>query len=150
MPIEVRGSASLNRKLDRLGQAAKGRMMVNALKVGALLQVNDAKRRVKRITGNLARSIHIGGESREGGVTQQTGEPVPSPEIGINSAAVYWGTDVEYARRVELGFEGPDALGRTYHQPAQPYMRPAVDTTRNDVKQEVAEAMRDLIRAALT
>lgn len=36
------------------------------------------------------------------------------------------GTDVEYARRIELGFEGPDALGRTYHQPARPFLRSAL------------------------
>jgi len=149
MPIEVRGSKSLKRKLDQLGEAGKGRMMVRALKAGALVQVNEAQRTVRRVTGNLARSIHIGGEADEGGVVQRTGDPVPEPETDNTSAAVYWGTDVEYARRVELGFEGPDALGRDFHQPAQPYMRPAVDTTRRETQSEVAEAMRDLIRAAI-
>jgi hypothetical protein len=36
------------------------------------------------------------------------------------------GSDVEYARRIELGFEGVDALGREYHQPPFPYLRPAL------------------------
>lgn len=151
MPVSVSGSASLRRKLDALGEVAKGRTMVRALVAGGLVIQNDAKRHVPRVSGNLARSIHIGGHEElntEGGsVTQRTSEPVPAPDEG-SSPAIYIGTDVEYARRIEFGFEGPDALGRTYHQPAQPYMRPAVDTNRSEVAREVGEALRDLVKAA--
>lgn len=39
-----------------------------------------------------------------------------------------WGsTDVVYARRLELGFSGTDARGRSYNQPPMPYLRPAAD-----------------------
>lgn len=39
-----------------------------------------------------------------------------------------WGSmDVEYAARLEFGFQGKDALGRTYGQRAYPYLRPAAD-----------------------
>lgn len=149
MPIEVRGSQSLKRKLQSLSTVARGQIQVRALKAGGLVIQNEAKRLVPRVTSNLARSIHIGGEAQEGSVIQMTGEPVPEPEVSATSAAIYVGTDVEYARRVEHGFMDTDALGRSYHQPAQPYMRPAVDTTRAEVRQEVAEALRDLIRAAI-
>jgi len=63
------------------------------------------------VTGNLRRSIlntpleHVGmGEYRD----------------TVSPSAVY-------ARRVETGFEGPDSLGRQYHQKAYPYMGPAAE-----------------------
>lgn len=33
------------------------------------------------------------------------------------------GTNVEYARRLELGFTGTDALGRNYNQAPRPFLR---------------------------
>jgi len=36
------------------------------------------------------------------------------------------GTNVEYARRQELGFMGTDSLGRVVHQAARPYLRRAL------------------------
>ena len=35
-----------------------------------------------------------------------------------------------YARRIELGFHGPDKLGRVYHQAGKPYVKPAFDESR--------------------
>lgn len=66
----------------------------------------------------------------------------PGPEVitghlrgGIKVAPIVrvtghkWGTEVGptmiYSRRVELGFNGTDALGRTYRQPGYPYFIPA-------------------------
>lgn len=152
MTVTISGDAALKRKFDTLSKAAQGKAQERALIAGALLIQNEAKRRVKRVTSNLARSIHIGGHEElnpEGSnVIDRTGSPVPGPEVSNNSAAVYVGTDVVYARRIEFGFMDTDALGRTYHQPAQPYMRPAVDTTKAQVQREVAEAFRELIKAA--
>ncbi len=59
-------------------------------------------------TGTLRRSITIRYPHRGGGVWEA--------QIGPT---------VIYARRVELGFDGSDAIGRTYHQPPYPYFRPA-------------------------
>lgn len=36
------------------------------------------------------------------------------------------GSNVRYARRIELGFHGTDRRGRTYNQRAYPYLRPAI------------------------
>ena len=39
-----------------------------------------------------------------------------------------WGVQgVVYARRIELGFQGPDSLGRVFSQPPFPYLRPAAE-----------------------
>lgn len=34
---------------------------------------------------------------------------------------------VEYGLRIELGFNGEDSLGRTYHQAARPFLTPAIE-----------------------
>ena len=36
------------------------------------------------------------------------------------------GSNVEYARRIELGFVGVDSLGRKFNQKPYPYLRPAL------------------------
>jgi len=36
------------------------------------------------------------------------------------------GSNVEYARRIELGFVGVDSLGRKFNQQPYPYLRPAL------------------------
>ena len=77
------------------------------------------------------------------------GGQLPDPDVSGSSVAVYVGTDVQYARRIEYGFEGEDSRGRTYHQPAQPYLRPAIDENQEAVSREVGAALRDLLRAAL-
>ena len=39
-----------------------------------------------------------------------------------------WGVvGVAQARRIELGFQGKDSLGRVFNQPPYPYLRPAAD-----------------------
>ncbi len=49
--------------------------------------------------------------------------------VGPRRAAGGWeamvGPTVVYSRRIELGFDGTDAIGRTYHQPPYPYFQPA-------------------------
>lgn len=146
MPISVRvtGSESLARKLAALGEAAQGKMLERALVAGGLIIQNDAKRRAPYRTGNLRRSIHIGGHADlatdRGEIVDQTGSPVPPPETWPGGGGIYIGTDVEYAAPVEYG------AGR---RPPQPYLRPAIDTNGDAVRTEVAEALRDLLRAAL-
>lgn len=44
------------------------------------------------------------------------------------------GTDVVYARRLELGFVGIDAAGRNVHQGPRPYLRPGWAGAKTDVK----------------
>ena len=41
-----------------------------------------------------------------------------------------YGTNVEYALRLELGFVGTDSLGRRYDQAPRPYIRPALQNNR--------------------
>jgi hypothetical protein len=43
------------------------------------------------------------------------------------------GTNVVYARRLELGFVGTDSLGRNINQEARPYLRPSLEENRNEI-----------------
>jgi len=45
------------------------------------------------------------------------------------------GTNLEYARRVELGFVGIDKIGRRYNQAPRPYLRPALHKNEKIIKQ---------------
>lgn len=145
MPIraQVHGSKELSRQLARLGEAVAAQNMVRALTAGALLIQNEAKRRAPYRTGNLRRSIHIGGAADlnpdGGNVTDRGSVPVPDPRVEGNAVHVYVGTDVEYAPEVELG---------TSNRAASPYLRPAADSQAAAVQQEIAAALRDLIKAA--
>lgn len=43
------------------------------------------------------------------------------------------GTNVVYARRLELGFVGTDAAGRNINQAARPYLRPSLEENRLNI-----------------
>ncbi len=44
------------------------------------------------------------------------------------------GTNVEYARRLELGFVGTDSKGRKYNQAPRPYLRPALHKNEKGIR----------------
>ncbi len=48
-----------------------------------------------------------------------------------------------------MGFEGPDALGRVYHQPARPYLRPAYDTKSEEGIKDMKDVAADVLRQSL-
>ena len=69
------------------------------------------------VTGTLRRSIGNDGIRVE----------------GFGGASTRLGPRTIYARRVELGFTGTDAAGRSFAQPGYPYFGPAVRATRDEV-----------------
>lgn len=142
MQVEVRGSASLMRKLAALGDVAAGKALERALVSGALIVQNDAKIKAPYLTGNLRRSIHIGGHADlapdRTAITQITGI-VPEPKHAPAGVTVYVGTDVEYGPILEYG------SGR---RTARPFLRPALDENEAAVRREIGEALHDLIQAA--
>jgi HK97 gp10 family phage protein len=127
----VTGGDRLKRRLARAGDELGGKAMVGALMAGALVVQNDAKRRAPVKTGNLRRSIHIVILLARG-----------------SRAAVAVGTDAAYGRRIEFGFTDRDSLGREYNQPPRPYLRPALDNNRDEIRREVRAALRSTASAA--
>ena len=124
----ITGVEQVKRRLGAVSRELNGRGLLPALRAAALVAQNDAKRRAPVKTGTLRRSIH-------------------TEDIDATTVAV--GTDVPYAARQEFGFAGTDSRGRTSHQAARPYLRPALDENKAEMEREFADALEDLLRAAL-
>jgi hypothetical protein len=101
---------------------------------GAQIIVEEAKTLVPVDTGRLRDAIHADKLVDE---PERQGWQV-APFVAANNK---WGFDPPYARRIEYGFVGQDSLGRNYHQAAQPYMRPAVDTKQDEVRTTIKTAI---------
>jgi HK97 gp10 family phage protein len=116
---QVKGIDELTRKLAALAKKATPQQLEAALRSGALLIEGDAKRLAPYLTGTLRRSIHTETSSDRGGAQARVG------------------TNVEYAPHLEFG---------TRRQRPQPYLRPAFDGAKNRVRQEVADALKDMVK----
>lgn len=111
--------------------------MVARVRVGAVKAAQDAahlvegaaKGRAPVETGTLRRSIRSW-ISRED--VTETGYSV--------------GPTVVYARRIELGFHGPDSLGRVYHQGPHPYLKPAVQDSLPGIARIIQTRMAAALR----
>ena len=136
LSITITGDKAVSRRLGAVGRELAGKGIDVALRAAALIPMNAAKRDAPYITGNLRKSIHVGGygDGLEGGTT--------GTNIGMPSQkhAVAVGTNVVYARIIEYG--GP---GRA----AKPYLRPALDNNKREIQQEFADALADVLKAAL-
>lgn len=112
-----------------------GRMQIQYLEAiaiaGILVIQIDAVNRVKKVTGNLARSILHKVVVRN--ATQIEVVCGPSDE------------GAPYGRRIEFGFNQADSLGRVFHQPAQPYLRPAYDEHWQEAIEEMRNAAFDAL-----
>ncbi len=123
--------------------AAARKGLKNGSAEGAQMIVEEAKVHVPVDTGRLRDAIHgdllVDEPERQGWQV--------APFVAANNK---WGFDPPYARRIEYGFVGQDSLGRTYHQAAQPYMRPAVDAKRDEVRTTIKESIVTEMDAAMS
>lgn len=135
--VEVEGIEQLRAKIRNIGEELAN-VLEDAANRGAMIVVKEAQLNSARggsfptrITGNLFRSI-----------------PAVSPVTVSktrNRVEVAVGSAAEYARRLELGFVGTDSLGRKYHQSPRPYIKPALDSNRKQVEEEMAKRFRQVI-----
>lgn len=107
MPVEDADfQAAMDALIARVNVASRG----IAVKGSAIIQRVGMKH-TKVVSGTLRRSWR----------TQQVGGTG-----GVFAARV--GPTTVYARRQELGFKGPDSLGRIFHHdPGWPYVKPAIE-----------------------
>lgn len=133
--IEIGGIEELESKLQALEKKMED-LLFEATAEGAAVVTREAKINSQRggdsfpnrITGNLMRSI----------------KPIKTVKTPLRSEFKV-GSAMIYALRLEYGFSDTDKRGRKYHQPARPYLRPALDEHKN----EINEAFRERIRKAL-
>lgn len=116
--VRVDGVDELVAKLRSMGAAVAGARLEAALRAGLLPVQNQAKINVHKITSTLARSIHT--------ETAATGPYAAEGRCGSN---------LEYARREEYLAGGGHA-----------YLRPAWDAKQGEARDEVREALRELVR----
>lgn len=164
---KVKGIKGLSAKLKALGIDAE-RGAEKALVAGGLILQNGMKIRAPKKSGNLRRSIHIGGHEGEApdfsaNVEKRGRNRVPQPVRSGGKSKIYVGTDVEYAAIHEFGGEirprrarvlrfkidGEWVQARRVRIPARPYVRPTVDEDGSEAIREVGEAFRDIIRASV-
>jgi len=138
--VKVVGDKELVAKLRKLGDQTGGRLLEMAVVSGALLVQNEAKRKAPIKTGNLNRSIHVGGHSEQSELAESDGSDVGSNAASATEAHVLVGTNVVYGPAQEFG---------TSKIPAHPYLRPALDEQAGAVEREIGEALKDLIMKAV-
>lgn len=126
------GDKELERQLRRLNAAMGGAALVTILEQAGEIILDAAEPNVPYRTGALRESGHVGKQ-----------------ESGGHSAEVSVIYDKPYSARIEYGFFGTDSLGRTYHQPAQPYLRPAIASTRRIVKHTITVAVKARLKRAV-
>jgi len=125
--VKVDGLKQLQSKFKSLdGELQKA--LSDAVSAGAAVVERDAKIRVAVDTGNLRRSIkELKKIESSGKVESQVG------------------SDMEYAARIEFGFADTDSRGRTYHQAAQPYLRPALDENHSEIERAFETKIKQII-----
>lgn len=130
--FKITGDKELLAAFARLKGAARAGALAHAAEAGIKPIENAAIAGATYKTGNLRRSIHT--------------ELVAQSDTYAEAAT---GTDVEYAARIEFGFNDTDSLGRSYHQAARPYMRPAYEEHKADALEETLNALRDIVLNAV-
>jgi len=143
--IQVLGEKEVAIRLNRaMVAASRGDTLERALVGGAMLPVKAAKDICPKFTGNLARSIHIGGHVRN--ALPEGASNIGGNVNGPGFAQIQAGTNLEYAPDVEYGTsahvilpktkkalhwggDGGPVLAKVNHPgtAAQPFMRPAFD-----------------------
>lgn len=122
-------NAALDAMVARVEAAAARTAVDSALIVQAESQRVASSGIFEHPTGTTKRSVHT-----EPGVTG----------TGAYSAKV--GPSTVYSRRLELGFDGSDVLGRVYHQQPRPFMAPgrraAIPAIDRLARRRVVEAIR--------
>lgn len=134
--VEVKGIKELQNTFKQIHLEFQ-QVLSEAVSAGSMVVVREAKLNSERggdefphrITGNLMRSIK---EIRK----KEAGTKVESQV----------GSTMKYARRLEKGFMDVDKLGRRYHQPPRPFLRPALDENEAEVVEAFEKKIEEIIR----
>lgn len=139
MRVRVTADPKLARAMKKLQDPKTvEKMLENALAVGALQIANAAKEKAPYRTGNLRRSIHIGGHTDVDPQMAMDMSDTTGTDLGgaghyaKHQARVLIGTNVDYAATMEYRDAGQRA-----------YLRPAADEKKADAIRDMREALAD-------
>ncbi len=120
------------RELDRIASALGTNR--NAIVRKAAFEIeSEAKQNAPYETTALRNSIYTVTDGHNGYSNASGAAKSKRPDIETEAhpeppeGSAYVGPCVEYAARIEYGFNDTDSLGRRYHQAAQPYLTPAAE-----------------------
>ena len=137
--FKVKGMEKLQKNLQELGKdiadvleegmLAGGDVVVRAAQENSRKGGDDFPH---RITGNLFRNL-------------AEVNPV-SVEKSNERCEVMVGSTMNYAMRLEKGFNDTDSLGRRYHQQPRPFLRPALDENTDEIEKAINLKLQQVIR----
>lgn len=127
----VSGVTQLQTSLKSIQKALQG-ALVDIVKAGALPIEDAAKINAPVVTGALRDSIST--------------DIVSQSPSSVRAVIM---PHVPYGARIEYGFIGADSLGRNYHQPAEPYMRPAFESEKANALEAMREVAKETIDEAM-
>ena len=131
LTVAVEGVDDIENSANYLKKAVAGALESVAIE-GAFVIRNEARALCPVKTGRLQKSIRY--EVQEKSPTRVVVSVRPR---------------TPYAGRIERGFMDKDRLGRQFHQPAEPYMRPAFDAKQQEARDTMQAAAQEAIRDAL-
>jgi len=153
---ELQGMEEFDTNMDKLGARMADKLEA-AVMAGAWLVRNEAQLKASFITGNLKRSLHIGGH---GELENTTGTDIGGEEKSNEQCIVHVGTNVEYAAIQEFGglveakkapylkFQSPKGVWHSVKSvqiPPHPYLRPAFDENKERAQEEIRLALKDIV-----
>jgi HK97 gp10 family phage protein len=138
--FEVQGLKELNEKLQQLPAKLEKNILRGAIRSGAMVIVEDARRRApvlsvldpRRVFGALAKSIRAMGVQMRNGML--TGGVVAGGTATVGRGKAKLEADAFYARFVEFG---------TAKMAARPFMRPAIDSKTTGAIDATAQYIRE-------
>lgn len=132
--LKIQGLESLQKQLEQLTQATTKKVLRSSGRKALNVYVKDAKGKVPVDTGNLKKSIGIISAKRQG---KEKVNLIAGPrrakgkEMQVDGETVMKGEMKGYhAHLVEFG---------TVEMPAQPYLRPALDATQDQIIKTYSE-----------
>lgn len=128
------GAGALDRKIVAIRDAVSPQARERSLLAGAEIVADEARRLVPTLTGNLRDSIII---SFQGGA-------IGSRASGVNSSSVSmrrFFTSVYIGPSYGRGFYGHMVEFGTSHSSPHPFMRPALDNTRDEVRRAMGHSL---------
>lgn len=139
--VHISGLDALSLRVRYLIEGAQVGLKLGASEA-AFLFVQEAQALVPVKSGRLRDAIH------QEQVTDEPQRQVWNVQPFYEASNEY-GFEPAYARRIEYGFMQKDRLGRDYHQPAQPYMRPAYDNKSAEAEETIRAGIYDQLDAAM-
>jgi hypothetical protein len=137
LQVQLAGRDAVALKVKYLINAAREGLRAGVSEAGLMFET-EAKTQVAVSTGRLRDAIHTEPVIDE----PERQQVVVTPAVEADNP---YGFDPPYARRIEYGFIGADSLGRIYHQAAQPYMRPAYDSRKDEASGAIKDGVRDAL-----